>query len=296
MDAINWDEAESDYLKAKDLGMLALISRLQISKHSHQHNFHQVVRLRMEIAAKYGNLDVVMWLNETGHDCTHRAIDWAAENGHLDVIKYLLKHRSEQPLHAVRLAMKNGHAHVFKFLLEYNSVELGHQAMDSVVELGDLDLVKWLHETYGQEVRSPNAMDLAAHGGRMPILVYLHELGYPATTNAMDWGAAMNHLDVVQWLHTHRSEGCTHLAIDTAVFNNHNSMAVWLLKNRKEGFSETALEAARLFNLDSSMFQLLSWYRKPLTPAFAPSSPPKLVISCLELDDTDFDCMNYTFE
>ncbi|KAG2808913.1 hypothetical protein PC111_g16293 [Phytophthora cactorum] len=51
------------------------------------------------------------------------------------------------------------------------------------------------------------------------------------TSGAMDGAAANGRLDVVQWLHDHRSEGCSAAAKDKAVANSHLKMAEWLWKN-----------------------------------------------------------------
>ncbi|KAG3152071.1 hypothetical protein PI126_g10686 [Phytophthora idaei] len=51
------------------------------------------------------------------------------------------------------------------------------------------------------------------------------------TSGAMDGAAANDRLDVVQWLHDHRSEGCSAAAKDKVVANSHLKMAVWLWKN-----------------------------------------------------------------
>jgi hypothetical protein len=39
-----------------------------------------------------------------------------------------------------------------------------------------------------------------------------------------DYAAENGHLDVVKWLHAHRSEGCTTDAMDKAAANNHLEM------------------------------------------------------------------------
>ncbi|POM57886.1 Hypothetical protein PHPALM_37543, partial [Phytophthora palmivora] len=60
----------------------------------------------------------------------------------------------------------------------------------------------------------------------------------------MDWAAAYGHLDVVKWLHVHRREGCTSLAMDSAAREGHLDVVKWLHENRDEGCSPMALTSA----------------------------------------------------
>ncbi|CAK4308505.1 unnamed protein product [Aphanomyces euteiches] len=65
----------------------------------------------MDIAAKHGHLDVVVFLHENRQEgCTEKAIEGAAEAGHLQVVQYLHAHRFEATTHrAMDYAARNGH-------------------------------------------------------------------------------------------------------------------------------------------------------------------------------------------
>jgi hypothetical protein len=58
----------------------------------------------------------------------------------------------------------------------------------------------------------------------------------------MDSAAGHGHLEVVQWLHENRKEGCTTKAMDCAAGNVHLEVVQWLHENRTEGCSECAIE------------------------------------------------------
>ncbi|EEY54558.1 uncharacterized protein PITG_08222 [Phytophthora infestans T30-4] len=60
----------------------------------------------------------------------------------------------------------------------------------------------------------------------------------------MNGAALCGHLDVVQWLHENRSEGCTVHAMDSAVRNRDWAMVQWLHTNRSEGCSRGAMDWA----------------------------------------------------
>ena len=50
----------------------------------------------------------------------------------------------------------------------------------------------------------------------------------------MDKAARHGHLDVVQWLHEHRQEGCTKNAMDWAAMNGQLNVVQWLRDHYQE--------------------------------------------------------------
>ncbi|KAF0689459.1 Aste57867_19094 [Aphanomyces stellatus] len=64
------------------------------------------------------------------------------------------------------------------------------------------------------------------------------------STDAMDLAAAHGHLEVLQWLHVHRTEGCTTQAFDKAATNGHMHVVTWLHLNRLEGGTVAAMDGA----------------------------------------------------
>ena len=51
----------------------------------------------------------------------------------------------------------------------------------------------------------------------------------------MNWASENGHLEVVKWLHSNRTEGCTRRAMDMASENGHLEIVKWLHFNRTEG-------------------------------------------------------------
>ncbi|EQC29164.1 hypothetical protein SDRG_13037 [Saprolegnia diclina VS20] len=82
---------------------------------------------------------------------------------------------------------------------------------------------------------TPKMMDLVAMSGDGPLLTWLHEAGATCTVFAMD-GAAMNgHEEVVEFLHSHRTEGGSIVAATAAVVHGHARIVRYLLAERTEG-------------------------------------------------------------
>jgi hypothetical protein len=75
----------------------------------------------------------------------------------------------------------------------------------------------------------------------------------------MDWAAECGHLEVVQWLHLNRSEGCTTNGIDGAAANGHLEVVEWLHGNRSEGCTANAMDwAAENCSALTNMFKDIS--------------------------------------
>ncbi|KAI8926211.1 hypothetical protein BC831DRAFT_457447, partial [Entophlyctis helioformis] len=68
----------------------------------------------------------------------------------------------------------------------------------------------------------------------------------------MDHAAHWGNLDMLKFLHTHRTEGCTTLAIKNAALARHVHVVWWLIDNRSEGVNEGDIfNAARDGRMDA---------------------------------------------
>ena len=92
-------------------------------------------RLYLNLASKYGHLEVVKWLHENRNDgCSSHAMDHAASNGHIEVVKWLHENRTEGcTIWAMDLASKNGHIEVVKWLHENRTEGCTENAMDCLL-------------------------------------------------------------------------------------------------------------------------------------------------------------------
>ncbi|KAF0684424.1 Aste57867_23595 [Aphanomyces stellatus] len=71
-------------------------------------------------------------------------------------------------------------------------------------------------------------LDVASHENQFAVLQLLH--GHTGcTTDTMDWAAGHGNLDMIQFLHQRRTEGCTDAALSDALRGGHVDVAVYLL-------------------------------------------------------------------
>ncbi|GAB9474781.1 hypothetical protein Gpo141_00011898 [Globisporangium polare] len=119
-----------------------------------------------------------------------------------------------------------------------------HARQMEIRESGGLEMVKWLHEHgYSFSVWMMNA---AAAKGSLEVVRFLHvHRSEGCTADAMDLAARYGHLEVVKFFHAHRTEGCTSKALDAAAQNGHIAILKFLLENREEGCIASAILAAK---------------------------------------------------
>ncbi len=87
-----------------------------------------------------------------------------------------------------------------------------------------------------------HAMNWAAKNGHLNIVQWLHDNRREGcSVKAMNWAAKNGHLNIVQRLHDNRREGCSNLAMNLAAQNGHINVLDWLRNNRTEGCTEHAV-------------------------------------------------------
>ena len=77
-----------------------------------------------------------------------------------------------------------------------------------------------------------HCINLACELGFLPIVIYLTLIKTDCDESAMDLAAANGHLDLVQWLHENRSEGCSTAALNGAAKNCFIDVVKWMVVNR----------------------------------------------------------------
>ncbi|EFA78110.1 hypothetical protein PPL_08758 [Heterostelium album PN500] len=213
-------------------------------------------------ASLNGDLSIVKLLHQLGKECTFKAIDNAAINGHFEIVRFLNENRTEGCSPNILDQVAEHHFDIFKYL-HYNRNGLGCTSatlesfagyrnsdalewfMDNRTERfpafipflafrnNRLSNVKWLHEHGFLEFTDFTAIYAAMHGA-LDILKYLLDQGAPCSFNVMDKAAEIRSLEIVEYLHFNRTEGCSKMSMKLAVKNNDLPIFKFLLKNTTE--------------------------------------------------------------
>ncbi|EFA82927.1 hypothetical protein PPL_03705 [Heterostelium album PN500] len=168
-------------------------------------------------------LDIIQWLLDNDKDqliISYDIIDHIAGYGHLDIVEFLWSKAAVDKL------------------------KISDIAMTSAAVSGNLELLQWLFKNNNNpKIKLGNIIDQAAKKGHLNIIQWIHEQqvflvekykiipSRLASTMALDWATAGNHMEVAQWLKENRTEGCGMNALYYVVGNGHWEMSQWLVKN-----------------------------------------------------------------
>jgi ankyrin repeat protein len=284
-----------------------------------------VVEAALPTAGEAGDLRFFQWLMSYQLDrpgyCYMVTLYHSCEHGHIQVVRCLLARMEElglpsSPSNIMCTAANHGHLALVQWVYEHYGRKAeanlfegarGLTALEAAAENSHLEVVQFLHgieaawrskrkkRTIATNIRmcSAKGMDVAARGGHLAVVKWLHANRLEGcTTAAMDGAAGNGHLDVVEWLHANRSEGCTSAAMDRVIRRIYHkpgcrrillsccvckipasfveeqlTMLEWLKTNRKEGCTSAAIDRASY----NGNLTVLQWFYVNTT--VRPSSP-----------------------
>jgi len=134
----------------------------------------------------------------------------------------------------------------------FQELDLTEENLVKVVEIGDTEALGKMHGEEGCTAfcKGKKLLDRAAKEGHLAVVEWLHthctEGG--ASKQAMDDAAGEGHLQVVEWLHANREEGCSKKAMGNAALAEKFDVCDWLHRNRKEGCEFMFLDKAAAAN------------------------------------------------
>ncbi|KAF1795812.1 Ankyrin repeat-containing domain [Phytophthora cactorum] len=223
--AVNGHLEVAKYLRARAAAPSDSLQRAQVGS--------EQIRQRVQLFREFGDaLDVAVVSGGT--------MVITASNGHLEVVKWLSAEYGADP--DVKLFNYGD------ILLCQNPKKIA--AMNAAATNGHQDVVKYLHELGGSQTSLLNKK-VVSKGLR-------NEREMSGTTNPVQNALSQRwmdqlpngHLEVVQWLHQHREEGCSTLAVDAAAAHGQLNVVRWLCENRSEGCTTAADDAAENGHLD----------------------------------------------
>ncbi|KAJ3104370.1 hypothetical protein HDU97_009343, partial [Phlyctochytrium planicorne] len=206
----------------------------------------------LDKAARNGHLECVKFLHtERKDECGEMAFDNAISGNHFDIACYIIDVQppdSPVPQEWYRKALNaacliGDLAMVKKMAASFSGC--AKEILLNACHKQHLDIAKFLIESRGSEIITSAVMDTAAGTGYLPIVQYLHSLGFAVCTQgALDMAATYGHLDVVKFLHSERREGCTTKAMNGAAGNGFLDVVKFLNESRSEGCTTKAMDSA----------------------------------------------------
>ncbi|KAG2786314.1 hypothetical protein PC129_g20645 [Phytophthora cactorum] len=223
--AVNGHLEVAKYLRARAAAPSDSLQRVQVGS--------EQIRQRVQLFREFGDaLDVAVVSGGT--------MVITASNGHLEVVKWLGAEYGADP----DVTLFN-----YGDILRCQNLKK-IAAMNAAATNGHQDVVKYLHELGGSQTSLLNK-NVVSKGLR-------NEREMSGTTNPVQNALSQRwmihlpngHLEVVQWLHQHREEGCSTLAVDAAAAHGQLNVVRWLCENQLEGCTTAADDAAENGHLD----------------------------------------------
>ena len=257
----------TDFFKAIELGYLDVLKW-----HHENRNLH-ITSEMMDMAAKCGNLDIVMWMSNVSTENFRNAMDLAAENGHLNILSWLHENRPEVvcTFNAMDKAAEKGYLHILMWLYDNTDAIHSKNILEKAAFNGQLMVVKWLEENISSYFRE-ETLNLVAQKGYLDILKWFYDRDLRCTVEGFFQAAKFNHVNVIEWIYNNSSivissenfsadlvasNGSldsliwlhenidflemTSLSMDFAAAKGHLSVVKWLNDNRTEGCSDNIL-------------------------------------------------------
>ncbi|KAJ0398861.1 hypothetical protein P43SY_010152 [Pythium insidiosum] len=198
--------------------------------------------------AAHGRPACLAWLHGAlPRGCRAGLMAAAALAGNAAVVEWLARHcprcASNVDADTVGAVAARGFAAVLRALHALSPDAFDARLLVESARHGHLAALQFLHGQFHSDSQSQSqnecqrAMHAAAAAGQLNAVQYLH-----SACGARS--AANGHLAVVEFLHAHRSEGCTAYAMDRAAANGHLDVLSFLQRHRREGCSPWALADA----------------------------------------------------
>lgn len=143
---------------------------------------------------------------------------------------------------------------ILKLLCEHEPTETISCALPLAAERGDVALVEYLYDR-ADDIRAcriprEDLVNHAASHGRLALLRFFHARDeyFRFSVKAMHNAAIHNHVDVVQFLHGHRSEGCKVDTLFECDARKHTKIVDFLCSRRPMAKPEAAIARAKREN------------------------------------------------
>ncbi|OQR89082.1 hypothetical protein ACHHYP_06479 [Achlya hypogyna] len=148
------------------------------------------------------------------------------------------------PLH---LAIVEGILDHVQHLAAWEPAWVSHESVSLAAMCGRLQILQHLAKLPGG-APTADAMNLAAMTGYLDVVEWMHGLpdGPGCMAQAIDGAAAHGHVNVVAFLHEHRSGGCTAESFKKAICSGHAAVVDYVLSKRVPILAEPTVHSAKV--------------------------------------------------
>lgn len=259
-------DKEKYYYSTKTMDLAAKHGSLDIVIWLHKNRFEGCTKLAMINAAMNGHQHIIEWLhNNREEGCNEWAINFAAMNGHHHIIEWLHNNRTEgYSIDAIKLAIRNGHYETIKWLFDHSKKEYDKREFISEIRIasnyGYQDIVKYLIVDKKFKFNC-EAMDNAIQNKHYDLAKFLSEHG-GEVRYGINWCAYYNNMEFLKYLidkyyNILDDKYYSDYLINAAFRNGTHDTAMWLIDNYNVPISKKSIQMAiRGGNIESVKYLL----------------------------------------
>ncbi|EGG21094.1 hypothetical protein DFA_00969 [Cavenderia fasciculata] len=200
-----------------------------------------IVRVKeVHVNPMYGRQKPISTTNVCAKKFNEINISWCVYNNMYNVLKYKIKH----------LTIDQNNNNNNTDLLEKELGKLSASMIKPLVSNLDLPSLTILYRSNTDLFeRSCYLVDIAAQSNNLDTVKFFHQVAKTsdyelATRSALHLACCNGSLEIVKFLHTHRSEGCNIYSMNMAAKAGHIDIVMFLHFNRTEGCNQEAMDGA----------------------------------------------------
>lgn len=181
----------------------------------------EYVQFPIDLACKYGNLELVKYLYNINNKCSYKALYNACQFGHLNIVKYLYYGISDNNFkfhdHIFHIIVNNGDnsfkalcRYAYKIAIKYDKLEIVKFFNMRLIyddsynyyacKYGALNVVKCFYES--NIVFSTSEMKIACDYDNIEVVKYLYKNGIKPNNNFMTKPAKYGRIKMLKYLHS----------------------------------------------------------------------------------------------
>ncbi|CAK4086404.1 unnamed protein product [Aphanomyces euteiches] len=245
----------------------------------HEPNAPNYTHTVAKAAAYGGHLIILKWVWTNHREVG--SLDWLEavnQARHIDVFRWLVQHNLSTPLTVSNIDVVTslysiGHPLdsvfptsllVAQFLHDHGvqfttwHVHISIMSASSNSPSGQLEVIKFFHEYCPEVEFEPEHMDQAAKFGALDITQFLHKNRIEGcTTEAMDGAIRGGHFEIVKFLHENRHEGCSGRGLRNAIDSGDFEMVKYLVENYKDKQWDALIDNENLPYVSLEIFEYL---------------------------------------
>ncbi len=173
----------------------------------------------LDLLAKYGFINELIFLMNKGYKPSRDSINWATETGKLEIVKFLIDSNIPTSSNTFYICAKYGHLKILRYFLEKRllSLPININIADTATISGHYDIIRYLYAIYKIKP-TVLAVDMACKYGHINIIKYWYKHDIKPSKAGLEQAVKFKNLEIISFLKSKKYKFTT-LAVQYAKDN-----------------------------------------------------------------------------